>query len=123
LLREPSESWRLIHEPSGRAIVHHLLTAFDSRSRRTGLLRHERLDPNTALVIAPCNSIHTFFMRFTIDVAFMAKDGRVVKVRRALRPWRLAAAMRAHSVIELADGALDDPAVHVGDRFFLERRA
>jgi uncharacterized membrane protein (UPF0127 family) len=97
------------------------LTAFDSQSRRTGLLRHERLDPDTALIIAPCNSIHTFFMRFAIDVAFMAKDGRILKIRRALVPWRMAAAFRAHSVIELAAGVLADRAVEPGDRLMVSR--
>ena len=102
-------------------VVGRLLTAFDSKSRRTGLLRHQHLDPGTALIIAPCNSIHTFFMRFPIDVAFMAKDGRVLKVRKDLAPWRLAAAIRAHSVIEFAAGVLADRTVSAGDRLMVRR--
>jgi uncharacterized membrane protein (UPF0127 family) len=46
-------------------------------------------------------------MRFAIDVAFVARVGRVLKVRRAMRPWRMAAAWRAFAVVEMAAGALD----------------
>jgi uncharacterized protein len=53
-----------------------------------GLLGRDGLSEGAALVIRPCNSIHTFFMRFDIDVAFLAKDGRVVRVIPAMKPWR-----------------------------------
>jgi uncharacterized membrane protein (UPF0127 family) len=83
-----------------------VLTAFDSKTRRTGLLNHDHLPQGHALVIAPCNAIHTFFMKFPIDVAFLARDGRVLKVRSAVAPWRITASLRAHAVIELAAGML-----------------
>ena len=70
-----------------------MLTAFDSASRRTGLLRHESLPAGTGIIIAPSNAIHTFFMRFAIDVAFVTKDGKVVKLRAAVPPWRMAGAL------------------------------
>jgi uncharacterized membrane protein (UPF0127 family) len=92
------------------------LTAFDSKSRNTGLLRHNSLDRTTALFIAPCNSIHTFFMKFPIDVAFMSKDGLVIKRRTRMPAWRLAMSWRAHSVIEFAAGVLDEADVRQGDR-------
>ena len=120
-MKGPADSCRLIHEPSGRVIVGHLLTAFDSPSRRRGLLRRQHLDRDTALIIAPCNSIHTFFMQFSIDVAFMAKDGRILKIRRDVVPWRMAAAIRAHSVIEFAAGVLAERTLHVGDRLSVRR--
>ena len=55
-------------------------------------------------------------MRFAIDVAFVAKDGRVLKVRRAMPPWRMAAAWGGFAVVELAAGALDGAGVEPGDR-------
>ena len=57
------------------------------------------------MVIAPSNAIHTFFMKFAIDVLFVAKDGRIIKLCEELKPWRMAGALRAHGVIELAAGA------------------
>ena len=67
------------------------------------------------MIIAPTNAIHTFFMKFAIDVLFVAKDGLVVKARDAVRPWRMSAAWRAHAVIELSAGTLQRTIVHVGD--------
>lgn len=84
-----------------------MLTAFDSKSRRTGLLDHDHLPEGHALVIAPCNAIHTFFMKFVIDVAFVARNGDVLKVRGNVRPWGIAACLSAHAVIELPAGMLE----------------
>lgn len=72
------------------------------------------------MVIAPTNAIHTFFMRFAIDVAFVAKDGRVVKIVRDLRPWRLAAAWGGFAVVEMAAGELARRSVAVGDSLCVE---
>jgi len=99
-----------------RVVADTLLRAFDSASRRRGLLKRDFLPEGSALVIAPTNAIHTFFMRFAIDVAFVAKDGRVLKVRRAMPPWRMAAAWGGFAVVELAAGALDGAGVEPGDR-------
>jgi hypothetical protein len=91
------------------------MTAFDSATRRQGLLGRDSLPANTALIIAPSNSIHTFFMRFAIDVAFVSKNGRVLKIRHALQPWRMAGALGAYAVIELPAGALARAGVEKGD--------
>jgi len=72
------------------------------------------LRQSAALPLALTNAIHTFFMRFAIDVAFVARVGRVLKVRRAMRPWRMAAAWRAFAVVEMAAGALDRPEDQAG---------
>ena len=58
-------------------------------------------------------------MRFAIDVAFMSKDGRVLKVYHALGPWRVAGALRAHAAIELPPGTLMEADVRPGDRLRL----
>jgi uncharacterized membrane protein (UPF0127 family) len=116
LLRNPSGAFRLVNERTDDVVAHHLLAAFDSKTRRTGLLDHGSLPAGTAMIIAPTNAIHTFFMKFPIDVLFVAKDGVVIKTRGALRPWRMSAAWRAHAVIELAAGALQRSPVRAGDR-------
>ena len=94
-------------------------TAFESRSRNRGLLGRSSLSEESALILAPCSSIHTCFMRFAIDVAFVDRDGNILRARRALRPWRVQAAFRASAVIELAAGALDRSDTRVGDRLYL----
>ena len=80
--------------------------AFDSASRRKGLLGREGLAAQSALVIAPSSGVHTFFMRFAIDVVFVARDGAVKKTYEQLKPWRVALAVGAFAVIELPAGAL-----------------
>jgi uncharacterized membrane protein (UPF0127 family) len=70
---------------------------------------------DAALIIAPCNSIHTFFMRFAIDVVFVARDGRVVHVSRAVPAWRLRLALRAFAVVELAAHSLERSETRDGD--------
>ena len=96
----------LVEMASGAVIATHLLPALDSATRRTGLLKHTSLPEGTAMIIAPTNAIHTWFMKFDIDVMFVARDGRVLKVCHAMRPWRMAVALRGFAVVELAAGTL-----------------
>jgi uncharacterized membrane protein (UPF0127 family) len=123
LVRSDPSTHQLVDTRTGAVVARRLLVAFDSRSRRTGLLRHTHLPADEAMIIAPCNSIHTFFMRFAIDVAFVAKDGRVLKIRRGVRPWRMAAALRAHAVVECAAGVFERTGVMPGDGLAVVRRA
>jgi uncharacterized protein len=115
LLRPNIPSLVLTNTRNNSVVARTLLTAFDSRSRRRGLLHHVSLPEGTGLIIAPSNAIHTCFMRFAIDVAFVSRDGRVLRVRPAMRPWRIAAAWRGFAVIELPAGALDRAATRTGD--------
>ncbi len=107
LLRSSDSSFALTNTRNNRIVARTLITAFDSASRRQGLLKHDSLAEGSALIIAPSSAIHTFSMRFAIDVAFVSRDGRVLKVRSALPPWRIAASWRAFAVIELPVGALE----------------
>lgn len=79
-------------------------TAFSSADRRRGLLGRDGLSAGQALVIAPTNLVHTFAMRFPIDILFVARDGRVVKLREAVPPRRIAGAWEGFAVIEMAAG-------------------
>jgi uncharacterized membrane protein (UPF0127 family) len=115
LIRNPSLPSRLRNRRNGAILASRVVTAFDSQSRRTGLLKHSSLPDGEALVIAPSNGIHTFFMKFPIDVAFVARDGRVLKTRPNLGPWRVALCWRAHAVVEFAAGALGRSETAAGD--------
>jgi uncharacterized membrane protein (UPF0127 family) len=119
LLTRPA-GYVLRNARTGQAIATNLELAGDSRSRRRGLLGRDRLDEGHALVIVPCGAIHTFFMRFAIDVAFVARNGRVVKCAHSVRPWRLAGTVTAHAAIELAAGTLRRSGTERGDRLVLD---
>jgi uncharacterized membrane protein (UPF0127 family) len=93
--------------------------ALTRAARRRGLLGRDGLETGRAMLIAPCSSIHTWFMRFSIDVIFVARDGRVLKTRAAMPPWRLAVAPGAYAVVELPAGAIAKSRVGIGDRLEL----
>jgi len=112
---DPAGPHRLVNQRHGGIVASKLLCAFDSQTRKTGLLKHQALPDDEAMIIAPCNAVHTFFMRFPIDIAFVARDGRVLKVSSAVKPWRIAVGMRAFAVIELASGILSKNDTRPGD--------
>jgi uncharacterized membrane protein (UPF0127 family) len=90
-----------------------LAETFWARSR--GLLGRPPLRPGEALKIAPCNSIHCFFMRVPIDVVFLNAAGVVLKVCINVRPWRGRIKWRAKAVVELAAGEASRLGLQEGD--------
>jgi len=89
--------------------------AADSASRNRGLLGRDSLARENALILAPASFVHTFFMRFPIDVLFVSRDGRVLKAKHALPARRITGSVRAFAVIELAAGRVDQSQTLVGD--------
>jgi uncharacterized protein len=85
-------------------------------SRLRGLLGRDSLGRGEALLIRPASSIHTFFMRFAIDVVFVDRGGVVLTVVPALRPWRFAGRRGARCVLELASGEAAARGISPGDR-------
>ena len=106
----------LVNERTGSVVAAVLEAAVDSRSRRRGLLGRDALAEGHALVLAPCGAIHTCFMRFPIDVLFVARDGRVLKMVEQIGAWRVTASLRAFATIELPAGALRRAGLAAGDR-------
>ena len=94
-----------------------------SAKRRTGLLRHERLEAGEGLWIVPCESVHTFFMKFPIDLVYLDKKRKVRKVRHAVPAWRMSACLAAHSVLELPAGTARETGTVAGDEVAIEKLA
>jgi uncharacterized protein len=92
-----------------------------SAKRRTGLLKHARLEPGDGLWIVPCESVHTFFMKFPIDLVYLDKKRKVRKVRHRVPAWRMSACLSAHSVLELPAGTLEETGTTVGDELQIEK--
>ena len=83
--------------------------------RMKGLLGRERLEEGQALILKPSNSIHCFFMRFTIDALFLDKENKVIAAV-TLPPWHLSRIyFRAILVIELPEGAIRKTSTQKGD--------
>jgi uncharacterized protein len=85
-------------------------------TRMRGLLGRKSLNRGHGLLIRPTWSIHTWFMRFAIDVVFLDRELRILKIKRQIRPWRMAARWRAHSALELPAGECARLRLQVGDR-------
>lgn len=90
--------------------------AGDSASRRQGLLGRAALDEDEALVIAPTQGIHTFGMRFALDVVFVDRTGTVLAVSSGVRPNRVRLCWRAFAAIELGPGRTETADVKPGAR-------
>jgi hypothetical protein len=85
-------------------------------ARRKGLLGRTCLPPGGGLWIVPCESVHTFFMKFPIDLVYIDRNKKVRKVRSDVPPWRLSACLSAHSIIELPAGTVRNTQTALGDR-------
>jgi len=88
-------------------------------TRRRGLLGRESLGATEGLLLTPCKAVHTVGMRFAIDVIFIDRDGRAVRIVPALAPWRIAMSARAKAVIELAAGTAAAADIRIGDMLYL----
>jgi uncharacterized membrane protein (UPF0127 family) len=115
VLRDPGAKHTIRNTRNQRVLAEDVVAAFDSKSRRTGLLKHNSLPQGSAMLIAPTNAVHTFFMRFPIDIAFVTREGTILKACAAVRPWRIAAAWNAFGVIELPAGTLLSSDTVAGD--------
>jgi len=86
-----------------------------------GLLGHRALAAGDGLLLEPAWSIHTWFMRFPIDVIFLDADRKVTRVCPALPAWRLVSGTRrARTVLEFGVGTLDRVRLAPGDQLTLE---
>src|ERR1039457_7712340 len=96
------------NQTRGTVLAEFASIADTSAKRRTGLLRHSGLGPGEGLWIVPCEAVHTFGMKFAIDLVYLDREKRIRKLRRDVHPWRLSACIFAHSVIELPAGTIRD---------------
>ncbi len=91
-----------------------------SAKRRVGLLKHQGLEAGTGLWILPCESVHTFFMKFAIDLVYLDRKKKVRKVRNAVPAWRMSACLTAHSILELPAGTAARTGTQAGDQLSIE---
>jgi uncharacterized membrane protein (UPF0127 family) len=109
----------LINERTGEVIADLVEVARTRRQRRRGLLGRDGLARGSALVLTPCNAIHTIGMRFPIDVAFIDRQGRVRRIVRQLPPSRISVCLTAKTTIECPSGQLEEIRLQVGDQIKL----
>jgi uncharacterized membrane protein (UPF0127 family) len=106
----------IVNSRTGEVLARRGRLADSFKTRSAGLLGDASLDPEEALIIKPCWSIHTFFMRFAIDVLFLDKQGKVRKIVHSMPAWRMACAWGARDTVEMSPGVLRNFDVKVGDK-------
>ena len=111
-----------LHRASGDAVCERCRVADGPLARMRGLLGRKSLPPGEGILLRPAGSVHTFFMRFPIDVVFLDREGRVVGVEREVPPWRTAARRGARAVLELAGGESARVGLVEGDEVWLPER-
>lgn len=101
----------------GTLLANRCLIAVTAFERMKGLLGTSELEDGCGMLIVPCNSIHTFFMRYPIDTAFLNDDLRIVYVTHSLPPWRVCIpiGVKARMALELPSGKLTRTNTTVGD--------
>ena len=112
---------RITNQTRGTELASDARFARSLWSRIVGLLGRPSLPAGGALVIDPCSSVHTAFMRFAIDVVYLDPSRRVIKSVAHLKPFRMSAALRGRcSVIELPSGAIAASNTAPGDQLAFE---
>jgi len=96
-----------------------VVVADSSSKRRKGLLGRDSLLPGQGLWIIPCQGVHTFAMKFPIDVLYLDRKKKVRKIRRAMMPWHLSISLLSHSVLELPSGIVQQTGTKAGDQLSL----
>jgi uncharacterized membrane protein (UPF0127 family) len=103
----------------GTVVCERCVVADRPLRRMRGLLGRSSLPPEEGILLRPASSVHTFFMRFPIDVVFLDRDLTVLDVRTAVAPWRTAGKRGAKATVELAAGEAERRGVVPGERLTL----
>ena len=111
----------IINKTRHETIANVVFFADNSFKRMKGLLGTKGLKASEAMLINPCNAIHTFFMKFPIDVLFVNKDNKVVKVITNMPSFRLSPiCFTSQFVVELPVGTIQATHTVAGDQLVLE---
>lgn len=114
--REPDVRWKIVNLTRQTILADRAKVADDAATRNKGLLGRNGLEPGEGLWITPCEAVHTFFMRFAIDLVYVDRHKQVRKVRSHVTPWRMSACLSAHSIVELPSGTVHATQTKPGDR-------
>lgn len=103
------------NQTSGEVLGDRVVRAGSSKERRSGLLSRSGLEPGEGLWIDPCEGVHSFGMKFPIDVLHIGRNKRIRKVRSVMKPWRISFSLLSRSVLELPAGTAARTGTKAGD--------
>lgn len=109
---------RLCDAETGNVVIPRLERADTLWKQTIGLIGRARLDPGSALWLEPCNGVHTFGMRFSLDILFLDTQGVVLHLSPNISPWRICGPVwGARVVVELPAGGLAASGIHRRGRY------
>jgi uncharacterized membrane protein (UPF0127 family) len=111
----PEFRLRVVNLTRKTVLATSMAVADSAPKRSRGLLGRDRLAPGAGLWIVPCEAVHTFAMKFPIDLVYLDRNFRIKKLRSAVPPWRLSGCLTAHSILELPAGAIRSTLSQTGD--------
>ena len=106
---------RVVNLTRNTELASSMEVANSGSKRNKGLLGRESLSPGEGLWIIPCEAVHTFWMRFPIDLVYLDGKKQIAKLTHEVPPWRLSACFEAHSVLELPAGTIRNTQTQAGD--------
>ncbi len=122
--KEPT--MRALNQSRGTVLCARLENAGGVAGQSKGLLGRDGLEPGAGMLFensrfTPMMWMHMFFMRFAIDIVFLDRDDKVMRISRQLRPWRVSAMVfGARRALELEAGAAEKSSTQVGDQITFE---
>jgi uncharacterized membrane protein (UPF0127 family) len=121
-------STRALNKTRGTVLCARLENAGGLAGQGRGLLGRDGLEPGTGMLFengrfTPFMWMHMFFMRFAIDIVFLGRDDRVIRINARLKPWRMSSVVfGAGKALELPSGAAEESSTQPGDQIVFERQ-
>ena len=110
------QQMKILGAPEGAPFLE-ILIADTFFTRFAGLMFRNKLPAATGLFLAPCNSVHMCFMRFAIDVIYLDKDLKMIKVVQNLKPWiSVSMCRKAWAVVEMTAGEAERCGCETGEK-------
>jgi hypothetical protein len=107
---------KIVNKTRGTVIAEKASVADTAGTRRRGLLGSRELPNGEGLLILPCRQVHTFGMKYPIDLVFISRSFGVRHCVRGLRPWRLSPfIISSGAVLELPEGRIEESLTEIGD--------
>ena len=100
----------------GRPVTSNIKIARGFLTRLIGLTSWKRPEKELAFVLPGCNGIHTFFMKFPLDVIMLNKEGEVVLIKEGMKPNRAVFSFKAETIVEFMAGVVKKNRIRQGDR-------
>jgi uncharacterized protein len=112
---------KLIQKKTNKIVVEDLKIANGILSRAIGLLGRKSVNPDFGIMFPKCRSIHTHFMRFSIDIIFVDDQNRITELFENLKPWKILIAKNKKSrhIIEVAAGSIEKSKLTIGSQLEL----